>query len=119
MRKLTFLLFLTLLLSCHKKEKNSDYALIAGYENYEKLIYLNPQAVLDSLNGRYNSLSNRRDSLSKSPISSKSEALTILLHTIAYEQNNGYLKNDTLLTDAHNWFIKYNDNYNICRSSLY
>ncbi len=119
MRYLVSIITVLIILSCLGRDTVPSDKDKAKYEGLQQVLYSSPETVLDSLSEEYSLLSEIYKGSLKNELQERSEALTALMYTIAYELKYGAIKSDTLLIHAHNWFIRHEENYNVCRSSLY
>lgn len=104
---IVFLFLFPCLISCSNRD-NSRQDIHQKLERWNKIIYLQPAIILDSLN-----------SVETTELSGENAAYWALLHTIAFERTNGIAENDSLISLSLSWYKKSNDHYNLCRSLLY
>ena len=96
------LLLSIIVISCNsKRDINYGNNSISSLYNLEKELYSNPSIVLDSLLV-----------FNKTVSSNKVSAYSNLLYAIAYEQEFGVFKNDSIMSNAAKEFKQSGDKYN-------
>ena len=107
MQKFLTIIFSCLLLSCSsfKGEQGKIYDKL---QVWDKLLYEKPEEIVDSL-----------ATLSLQDLSKKNRAYYSLLLTIARNKADITEKDDSVISDAVDWYKKRKDYRNTCRSILY
>jgi len=103
------LLLSVLIISCNsKRDINYGNNSVSSLYKLEKELYSNPSIVLDSLLV-----------FNKNVPNNKVSAYSNLLYAIAYEQEFGVFKNDSIMSNAAKEFKQSGDKYNYSRALLY
>lgn len=119
--RLLFILFLAIISgSCSERPDNQE--LVQHSERIaklESLLYTHPEIVIDSLTNT-KCIYSSKDSLRPAAHKSRCSAYKSLLYTIAFVQNYGYVKDDSLINSSLEWFrLNGKESYNICRALVY
>lgn len=108
MKKLIiFFSLVQFLFSCSNKQNGQRY-IFQQFERWDKILYEQPAAILDSLN-----------KINTTGLSAANAAYHSLLYTIAHERTNDIAENDSIISLSLAWYREGKDYYNLCRSLLY
>lgn len=108
MKKLIiFFSLVQFLFSCSNKQNGQRY-IFQQFERWDKILYEQPAAILDSLN-----------KINTTGLSAANAAYHSLLYTMAHERTNDIAENDSIISLSLAWYREGKDYYNLCRSLLY
>jgi len=108
MKKLIiFFSLVQFLFSCSNKQNGQRY-IFQQFERWDKILYEQPAAILDSLN-----------KINTTGLSAANAAYHSLLYTMAHERTNDIAENDSIISLSLAWYRDGKDYYNLCRSLLY